>query len=207
MNFPGKYIAAAVVGAAAILIVAHVLLTSGTSSSSSGVRISTTSPLVLDGGTGEAKPISGSGKKTLPAEPEFILPEGAVSIDQYAYIHDEVVYMRPVVKSPLVVPSADPETFRRLSDVSTYSDSEVVSDCGVAPTYAYYIDKHRPYFYQIWRAPKFRASQIDAMNGADPENFVVTSPTSANDGRVRFEIMYRKTATSTCALFLDQEQI
>jgi len=215
MNFSGKYIVAAIVGTVAVLIVAHVLLTSGTASPSGGViasegeRTSTTSPLVLDEGTEEAQPTSDSGKKTLPLEPEFTLPEGAVAVDEYAFVDEGVVYMRPLINanSPLTVPSADPKTFRRLRDFSTYSDSDVVSDCGVAPIYAFYIDKHRPYFYQIWRAPKFRASQIDAMNGANPRGFVITGATTATDGNVRFTMKHIKNATSTCLLLLDQEQI
>jgi hypothetical protein len=149
---------------------------------------------------------SPTAQKTLPPEPVFILPEDAEMIDEYAYVYNTDVYFKPLIDAnkPLSVPSGDPETFERLRDMMTYPGSAIVRDCGAAPTYTFYVDKHRPYFYQIWRAPKFRASHIDAMNGADASNFAITGSTSANDGRIFFEITYQKVATSTCRLILEQ---
>lgn len=141
----------------------------------------------------------------LPLEPTFVLPAGAVKIDGYAYSLDGEVKFRSLVdpKSSLKVPTADPATFRRLQDFMTFPGREVVSDCGAAPLYAYYVDKHRPYIYQVWRAPTFRASTITAMNGADADSFTITSLLNANDDRTSFELAYR-VATSTCELYLDQ---
>jgi hypothetical protein len=148
-------------------------------------------------------------KKELPPEPVFVLPEGAMAIDDYAYIENGAVYFKTLVagNSPLPVLNADPKSFKRLQSFSTYPGSDVVRDCGASPIYTFYIDNYRPYFYQVWRAPEFRATQVDAMNGAKVQNFSVTSLTAANDGRTHFDIAYYKTGTSTCRLQLDQTRL
>jgi|GEM_PF-3431051 len=147
-------------------------------------------------------------KQPLPPEPIFVMPEGGKAIDDYVFVDDGVVYFKSLVSTSthLKVPSADPATFHPIQGFSTYPGQDVVRDCGAAPVYTFYIDKLRPYLYQIWRAPEFRTGQVDAMNGANPKKFLVTGLTTATDGRFNFQIGYKK-ATSTCILILNQTRI
>ncbi len=139
---------------------------------------------------------------TLPPEQPFVLPEGATAVDGYAFIQDDQVYFRSLTgKAALGVPNSDAESFVRLSDFFSYSESAVVNDCGVAPLYAYYGDEKQVYFYQVWRAPEFRSSTVEVIVGAEKENFRVTSPLRATDGSRLFEVSYEK-ATTTCKLIL-----
>ena len=164
---------------------------------------STTDPVV--GTTTQILPPAPAPKKKgLPPEPVFTLPESAVAIDEYAFVDGGAVYFRPVAgEDPLLVQTADPDSFRSVQPPSVYPGSDVVRDCGAAPIYAFYVDGRRPYFYQVWRAPEYRAERVDVMNGADVENFSITSLTSATDGKIRFDIGY-KLSTTTCRLILNQ---
>ena len=143
--------------------------------------------------------------KTLAPEQPFVLPAGATAIDGYAYIENGQVYFRSLTgKSALAVPNSDAESFARLSTFMTYPGSSVVSDCGVAPFYSYYGDDKQVYFYQVWRAPKFRSSTVEVIIGAKTEDFSITGTQTATDGSRLFEVGYEKAATSTCKLFLSR---
>lgn len=143
-------------------------------------------------------------KKTLPPETPFVLPEGAVAVDEYAYTQDDVVYFRSLTgKNALAIPDAKADSFKRLAAFMTYPGTAVVSDCGAAPLYTYYGDEKRTYFYQIWRAPEFRSSQVEVIIGANPKKFEING-TTATDAESSFSVSYQKTASSTCALVLNK---
>lgn len=199
-----------VIGASVVIITALTILfiQFRTSGSSQGDEQTASTTAATTTTQGEPTLSGEADDEGLPPEPEFVLPEGATAIDDYAFVDKGIVYMRSLVDAgqPLKVPTADPETFRRLQAFSYYSDGNVVRDCGASPMFTYYTDKKRPYFYQAWRAPEFRASQIDAMVGANVGNFAVTGPTTATDGNANFKIVYEK-ATATCTLLLDQVHV
>lgn len=141
-------------------------------------------------------------KKTLPPEQPFVLPEGATSIDEYAFSKDGDVYFKSLTgKQPLRIPDADGATFRRQGNFLTYLADGVVRDCGVSPLLAYYTDKNRVYFYQVWRAPEFRSSTVEVIIDADPKTFTVVDALNAKDDTYLFRPSYAQ-ATSTCSLVL-----
>lgn len=170
-----------------------------------GTATTTNASSTVQTGSSDTPPPSPPQKEKLPPEPTFVLPEGATNLDEYAFVDTGTIYFRSLVSTTthLKVPGADPASFRRLQDLSVFPGSEVIRDCGAAPRYTFYVDKRQPYFYQIWRAPEFRSSQIDAMVGADADSFVVTGATTAQDDQTRFDMTYKK-ATSTCVLLLNQ---
>lgn len=145
-------------------------------------------------------------KKTLAPETPFVLPPGAVAIDGYAYIENDLVYFRSLTgKTPLAIPNSDAESFTRLSNFMTYPGTEVVTACGAAPLYAYYGDDKHVYFYQVWRASTFRSSRVEVIIGAKTDDFRVTGLETATDGSHLYEVEYGKaTATSTCKLSLSR---
>jgi len=149
-------------------------------------------------------PVEPPKQKTLPPEPLFVLPEGATAIDGYAFIENNQVYFRSLTgAAPLAIPNSDAGSFTRLSDFMTYPGSEVVATCGGAPIYSYYGDEKQVYFYQVWRAPKFRSSKVEVIVGAKIEDFKVTGLQTATGGGRLFEVGYQK-ATTTCSLFLSR---
>lgn len=171
-----------------------------------GIQTASTTPATTT--TATVPPATPPKKKELPPEPVFVMPEGGTPIDEYSFVDSGVVYFKSLVSTSthLKVPSADPKTFRRLQELSKFPGTDVVRDCGAAPLYTFYVDKTRPYFYQVWRAPEFRTGQVDAMNGASGKDFSVTGATTATDGHFNFQIAYKK-ATSTCILILNQARI
>ncbi|RJQ34783.1 hypothetical protein C4568_01915 [Candidatus Parcubacteria bacterium] len=144
-------------------------------------------------------------KKELPPEPDFVLPEGAMPIDEYAFGYEGKTYFKSLTndKEGLPVPNADPNSFKRFANFATYPGKDVVRDCGAAPLFAFYVDEQRPYFYQIWRAPEFRSSAVDAMVGVNADTFEIQSPTSVSDGDTDLDITYQ-VGTSTCRLMLEE---
>ncbi len=147
---------------------------------------------------------TGSGLKNLPPEPAFTLPAGAVALDDYAFTLNDQVYFRSLTnKEPLAIPNSDAETFKKLSQFVTFPGTEVVSDCGASGTYGFYGDRKNVYFYQFWRAPKFRSSTIEVIVGADIKNFEVTGQTVAKSGSDILKVSYDK-ATTTCAFKLSK---
>ena len=150
-----------------------------------------------------ALPEPTAGKKGLPPEPSFSLPDGAVAVDGYAFKMDEGVYMRSLTgKNPLQILNADADSFERLADFSSYSSNGVINDCGAKPVYTYYGDNKHVYFYQIWRTPYFRTSQIEVIAGAKKDGFEMLGTDTATDGTRRFEVGHMVTASSTCLLTL-----
>lgn len=142
-------------------------------------------------------------QKTLPPEPAFVLPEGATAIDGYAYTEDNHVYFKSLTgKTPLAIQDANAERFKRLTDFITYPGTQVVTSCGAAPTYTFYGDSKRLYFYQVWRAPLFRTSRVEVVAGADPDEFSLSNMTDISVGKNRYTITYQPEATSTCALVI-----
>lgn len=142
--------------------------------------------------------------KTLPPEQPFVLPAGAVAVDEYSYVQNGNVYFRSLTgKSPLNVWDANAERFHRVADFMTYPGTAVVNDCGAAPMYTYYTDNRRLYFYQIWRAPTFRTSKVEAVVDAEAESFRITDATTSRDGSTLYTVGYQK-ATSTCMAYLSK---
>lgn len=163
-------------------------------------------PVITTGSDVEGNQQAGTTtKKGLPAEPAFSLPDDATAIDDYAFTMGGGVYMRSLTgKNPLQILNAHADSFERLADFSTYTSNGVVSDCGANPVYTYYGDNKHVYFYQIWRTPHFRTSQIEVVVGAEKANFSVTGANTATDGTRRFEVAHTKTASSTCLLTLNR---
>jgi hypothetical protein len=142
-------------------------------------------------------------KNTLPPEPEFVLPENAKAIDDYAFTLDSRVYFKSITnKKPLEIMDAVADAFDDLTPFILYPHAE--SMCGTNPVYKFYGDGRRTYFYQIWRAPLFRTTQIEVIVKADPNTFQSTGATTATDGKVRYTIGHQKVATSTCALVISK---
>ena len=145
-----------------------------------------------------------SKKKTLAPEQPFVLPLGATAVDEYAFIQNDTVYFRSLTgKTPLAIPNSNAGSFKRLGDFVMYPGSDVVSECGAAPVYTYYGDEKQVYFYQVWRAPTFRSSQIEVIIGAQTENFKIIDVRTTTDGGRLFEVGYKK-ATTTCMLSLSR---
>ncbi|HYD92947.1 MAG TPA: hypothetical protein VEB18_00600 [Candidatus Paceibacterota bacterium] len=154
-------------------------------------------------GTETETPRVGGG--VLPPELPFVLPQGATRVDEYSYIENNTVFFRSLTgNAALAVPDADAETFKRLNDFTAYTGANVIANCGAAPQYAFYVDNTRAYFYQVWRTPSFRATQVDAMIGTNPDRFRITGATTSTDGNTDFTITYRTTDSGTCRLFLEQ---
>jgi hypothetical protein len=142
--------------------------------------------------------------KTLPPEPAFTLPAGATALDDYAFILDGQVYFRSITSGKaLAIPNSDADSFTKLSPFTTLPGQEVVSDCGVSGSYGYYADDKNVYFYQFWRAPKFRSSTVEVVVGADEETFKVTGVTTATDNNQILKVSYEK-ATTTCKYILSK---
>lgn len=141
---------------------------------------------------------------TLPEEPAFTLPEGAVALDEYAFILNDQVFFRSLTsKEPLAIPNSDAKSFEKISDFTTLPGDEVVADCGISGTYGFYADRKQVYFYQYWRAPKFRSSAIEVIVGADKDEFKVTGRTTATSGKDLIKVSYEK-ATTSCAYKLSK---
>ncbi len=142
------------------------------------------------------------GKNTLPPEPAFVLPEGAVAVDGYAYILRSSVFFRSLTGGqPLRIPNAHSATFERLTDFFTYPGDAVVRDCGAAPLYSFYGDERQVYLYQIWRAPEFRTSRVEVIVEMRKDEFELIHPLIVADTESLFTVGYT-TATTTCALSL-----
>ncbi len=136
--------------------------------------------------------------------PEHTLPAGAKSIDQYVYVYQDSVYLNSVAgKSSSVLPEADADTFARISDFMTSPDSTININCGGSGSFAYYADRKRVFFYQIWLTPKFKKSKMELMIGVSPENFSIINSTSFRDGEKTYRVSY-ETATSSCQYILKQ---
>ena len=142
--------------------------------------------------------------KTLPPEPAFTLPEGANATDDYALTLDGQVYFRSITSGQaLAVPNSDADSFTKLSPFTTFPGQEVVDACGTSGSYGYYSDDKSVYFYQFWRAPKFRSSTVEVVVGADEDTFKVTGVTTATDNNQILKVSYEK-ATTTCKYILSK---
>jgi hypothetical protein len=138
-----------------------------------------------------------------PPEVPYVLSEKATAIDAYAFVEEGAVYFRPVTKSsPLLVLQASPSTFKPITDPTTYPGSEVVADCGAAPTYLFYADWKDTYFYQLWRTPTFRASKVERLM-VPPSKFSMITPRTVSDGTSRYTVTYEKAAQGSCKLVLE----
>lgn len=162
-----------------------------------GQQVSTTTP-------GTVTTSGAATKRPLAPEPAFVLPNGATKIDDYAYLQDGVVYFKSLIgTTSLAIPKSDAGSFEKLADFATYTGGNVIRDCGAAPLYAFYGDDNQVYFYQVWRAPEFRSSQIEVIVGAKKNSFEVTSPTTATSGNLALNLSYQ-VATTTCSLVLNK---
>ena len=191
-----------VVAVAAVLVAiyAYINLSRDTSSAPSIDTASTTAEAAV--------PEDETTSKGLLPELPFSLPSGSVAIDEYAFTTGEGIYFRSLTgKNPLQILNADAPSFSRLSDFSTYAANGVASDCGGNPIYTYYGDKRHVYFYQIWRTPTFRTSQIEVVVGTKKEDFDITDSGTATNGTHRFEVGHMTTASSTCLLMLTRTQL
>ncbi len=141
-------------------------------------------------------------EKSLPPEPVFVLPDGATVIDDYAFSFGGQVHFRSVTStSSLPIPDSDARTFKRIADFMAYPGELIQQDCGASGMYTYYTDARRVYLYQLWRAPKFRASQIEVLADVAPKDFSIEDTTHARAKSRRMTIEYR-VATSTCSYVL-----
>jgi len=130
--------------------------------------------------------------------PMATLPPGAIAIDEYAFTDKNGLQFLSVTStSTLIIPDADAATFHRITEFAQSPDPGVVRSCGIAGKYAFYADKKRVYFYQVWLAPKFRTSRVEVVADAAPETFKILTPTSFLDGERALHLDY-EVATSTC---------
>lgn len=172
-----------------------------------GDSVATTTPTTATT-TGSTSTSTAPGKNTLPPEPTFVLPEGAVAVDGYAYIQRSSVFFRSLTGGqPLRIPNAHTATFERLTDFFTYPGEAVVRDCGAAPLYAFYGDERQVYLYQVWRAPKFRTSRVEVIVGVKKDEFELIHPQVVGDPTSLFTVGYTvttstTTSVSTCSLSL-----
>lgn len=147
---------------------------------------------------GSTATTSASGKKQLPPEPVFVLPPEAIAVDDYAFLFEGRAYFRSLTStSSLAIPDSDADTFKRIADFVTYPGEAILKECGTAGTYTYYEDRNRVYFYQFWRAPKFRSSKVEVLADVAPEDFIVDDVGSASASDRRVVVNY-EVATSTC---------
>lgn len=148
--------------------------------------------------------VAPGGKDGLPAEPVFTLPDGAQAIDDYSFIQNDQVYFRSLTSpNPLAIPNSDAGTFERLTPFMVSPDLTIVAACGASGSYAFYSDAKSLYFYQYWRAPEFRSSQIEVVANIAPKDFEKLSDTLYSDGENEFKIGYKK-ATTTCSYILQR---
>lgn len=147
---------------------------------------------------------STSSSNVLPPEPAFELPEGAVAVSDYAFVADNVVYLRSVKTSAsFAVPDSDASTFKSLSSFETYSTPEVLETCGGAGQYTFYGDVKHLYFYQVWRTPTFRSSQIEVVAGSDSNKFKSLGDHRYTDGTDTFTLQF-KMSGGVCVYFLQR---
>lgn len=141
--------------------------------------------------------------KGLPPEIPFVLPEGAVAIDEYTFIENGLVNFISITgKTPLTIPNSDAKTFKRLTDVMTYPGSAIVNDCGAAGRYTFYGDKKQVYFYEFWRTSQFRSSTITVVKNSSIDNFELVDPRHIRNSVGTLALTYTKTASSTCSFAL-----
>lgn len=141
---------------------------------------------------------------TLPPEPKFVLPDGATAVNDYAFIADGEVYLRSIKSTDsFAVPDSDAATFRSLDTFKTFVTDDIVRDCGGGGQYTFFGDSKHLYFYQVWRTPSFRSSQIEVVVGSDAGSFGVLGDHRYTDGANTFTLDY-KVSSSTCVYFLDK---
>ena len=141
--------------------------------------------------------------KTLPPEMPLVLPEGATKIDDYVFSDEGAIYFRSLTGGEaLEIADADPASFKRLGGFLPFSNPSLIADCGAAPTYAFYTDQMRIFFYQVWRTPTFRSSRVEVIRTADKKTFEVGTIGTAQDEGYTYQIGYETTASSTCWLKL-----
>ena len=154
---------------------------------------------VLEGESTETGTTTPGGIKTPPVA---VTPDGAVTVDAYSYTDGGAVFFKSVTStSTLAIPGANADTFHRITDFMTYPDQEVVDRCGAKGEYAYYADKSRVYFYQVWKSPKFRSSKVEVIIDEKEETFKVLSPVNAEGATMKYVVGYQ-VATSTCQYVL-----
>lgn len=162
-------------------------------------------PLVKEEPTETAEPASPSMSGTAPSAFPSVLatmPKGATAIDDHAFTDQNGVQFLSITgTSTLAIPGADTATFKRLTDFMTSPDPAVKSSCGVAGKYAFYSDKNRVYFYQLWFAPKFRTSRVEVIADAKPETFKVVDSTNFLDAKRALYLDYdvAVATTTTCS--------
>lgn len=140
----------------------------------------------------------------LPPEPVFELPEGAVAISDYAFVVDDVVYLRSIKTSTsFAVPDSDARSFKSLSAFETYATPDVIETCGDAGQYTFYGDVKNLYFYQVWRTPTFRSSQIEVVAGSDPQKFRSLGDSTYTNGADTFTLGF-KMSGEVCVYFLEK---
>jgi hypothetical protein len=162
-------------------------------------------PLVREEPTETTEPAPPSTGGTAPsAFPRVLatMPKGATAIDDHAFTDQNGVQFLSITgTSTLAIPGADTATFKRLTDFMTSPDPAIKSSCGVAGEYAFYSDKNRVYFYQLWFAPKFRTSRVEVIADAKPETFKVVDSTNFLDAKRALYLDYdvAVATTTTCS--------
>lgn len=145
-----------------------------------------------------------TGGTVSPAFPSVLatMPKDAVAIDEHAFTDKNGVQFLSITgTSTLAIPGADTATFKRITDFMTSPDPAIKSSCGIAGKYAFYSDKNRVYFYQLWFAPKFRTSRVEVIADAKPETFKVVDSTNFLDDRRALYLDYSVVVgtTTTCS--------
>jgi hypothetical protein len=142
-----------------------------------------------------------------PAPAVAVTPTTGTSVDAYSYTDSGAVFFKSVTStSTLAIPGANADTFHRITDFMTYPDQEVADKCGAKGEYAYYADKNRVYFYQVWKTPKFRASKVEVIIDEKEATFKVLSPVTAEGATMKYVVGYQ-VATSTCQYVLQGSKI
>ena len=134
-----------------------------------------------------------------------VLPPGATAIDKHAFTDENGVQFLSITSSSmLVIPDAEPDTFKRITDFMTSPDPAVKNTCGVSGSYAFYADSKRVYFYQFWLAPKFRTSRVEVIAGAKPATFSVVDGSNFKNGDralyLDYDVSVATTTTCTYAI-------
>lgn len=134
--------------------------------------------------------------------PELYLPQGAINVDDLSFTLNDGVYFRGSFGTSTVqIPDGDADSFARLSDIMTFSDPETSEQCGAPGRYAFYGDRKRVYFYQVWQTPTFRSTKVEAVKDIRMREFSLTSPLSIKGGTVAYDLSL-EVASGTCAYIL-----
>lgn len=138
--------------------------------------------------------------------PELYLPMGATNVDDLSFtLEDEVYFRGSFGTSTVQIPDGDADSFAQLSDIMTFPDPAISEQCGAPGRYAFYGDRKRVYFYQVWQTPTFRSTKVEAVKDIRKGEFSLTSPVSIEGGSVAYDLSL-EVASGTCAYILTKRE-